>query len=522
MLLPKLAVLAIIGLAIRYLVQIVQLRRRRNGAKTLPGPKGLPVIGFGLELAKDPIMVNTFNKLGKEYGPLAMFQILGQNHLVISSEQVAVDLLTKRGEIYSDRGAPTAVVACTGPAATALIDKNDVWRKQRKVLHSTVSTPVNTIYHPLMESESLITLQDLLDTPDKYRTHLGRYAYGIVARSAVGQTVRDVETHWIPRMMEQTNDFILKAFRPDMYLCNLIPPLAKLPDWIVPSNGKLRANLDMLIDLDEKLRASVQADIDAGNPPPSFYQQYLQEHKKTSGLTDDQAGMGFLGLFGAGTRSPQNALLTFIVAMLEDPAMQRRLQKAIDDVVGEDRLPTFEDEAQLPMVRAVLKETVRYRNVVAELAIPHKLNRDDYYEGYFIPAATICHANLSAMALNPDLYPDAHKFNPERWLNPKYPTFREPLSQFPTLQGYSSFGFGRRACPGINFTQRALFISIARIAWAFDIKRSLDPETGKEIPLNIVYEPAANTRPFPFPAEFVPRSQGRVDVIRKAYQQLDA
>ena len=42
----KLAVVAIFGLALRYLLQVVQLRRRRNGAKTLPGPKGQQTPGF--------------------------------------------------------------------------------------------------------------------------------------------------------------------------------------------------------------------------------------------------------------------------------------------------------------------------------------------------------------------------------------------------------------------------------------------------------------------------------------------
>lgn len=52
--------------------------------------------------------------------------------------------------------------------------------------------------------------------------------------------------------------------------------------------------------------------------------------------------------------------MTFILAMLKYPEIQRRAQDEIDAVVGKDRLPTFEDREQLPYVRAVCTEVFRY------------------------------------------------------------------------------------------------------------------------------------------------------------------
>ena len=38
------------------------------------------------------------------------------------------------------------------------------------------------------------------------------------------------------------------------------------------------------------------------------------------------------------------------------PGIQKKAQKELDEVIGRDRLPTFEDEANLPYCHAIIKE----------------------------------------------------------------------------------------------------------------------------------------------------------------------
>ena len=45
------------------------------------------------------------------------------------------------------------------------------------------------------------------------------------------------------------------------------------------------------------------------------------------------------------------------------PDAQRRAQNELDDVVGRDRLPTFEDRARLPYLTNIVKETFRWKAV---------------------------------------------------------------------------------------------------------------------------------------------------------------
>jgi cytochrome P450 len=59
-----------------------------------------------------------------------------------------------------------------------------------------------------------------------------------------------------------------------------------------------------------------------------------------------------------------STLMTFALAMVLHPDVQRRAQAEIDSVVGEDRLPTFEDRASLPYVESVLRETLRWHPIL--------------------------------------------------------------------------------------------------------------------------------------------------------------
>ena len=49
--------------------------------------------------------------------------------------------------------------------------------------------------------------------------------------------------------------------------------------------------------------------------------------------------------------------------MVMYPEIMLRAQQEIDAVVGRDRLPTFEDSADLPYIAAVIREVLRWRPV---------------------------------------------------------------------------------------------------------------------------------------------------------------
>ena len=50
--------------------------------------------------------------------------------------------------------------------------------------------------------------------------------------------------------------------------------------------------------------------------------------------------------------------------MTLNPDVLRRAQEEVDRVVGSERLPSFSDREDLPFINAILKETLRWENVV--------------------------------------------------------------------------------------------------------------------------------------------------------------
>ena len=119
------------------------------------------------------------------------------------------------------------------------------------------------------------------------------------------------------------------------------------------------------------------------------------------------------------------------------PEAQAKAQAEIDSVIGTDRLPTLADRDQLPYVEALVKEVFRW-NPVAPQGAPHVSKEDDVHMGYFIPAGTMCIANIWRFLHDSATYKDPMAFRPERFMGPG--PEQDPRAY--------AFGFGRMICPG--------------------------------------------------------------------------
>lgn len=84
---------------------------------------------------------------------------------------------------------------------------------------------------------------------------------------------------------------------------------------------------------------------------------------------------------------------TFVLAMVRNPDVYRKLQAEMDKVTRTERLPTLEDKPHLPYLECVLKEVYRW-NPPVPLGLPHRLMEDDVYRGYHLPKGATIIANI--------------------------------------------------------------------------------------------------------------------------------
>jgi cytochrome P450 len=90
----------------------------------------------------------------------------------------------------------------------------------------------------------------------------------------------------------------------------------------------------------------------------------------------------------AGSETTSSALNSAIKYLAKFPDAQRRAHEELSRVVGDSRLPTFDDEEALPFIRAMVKEVLRIRPVTT-IGTPHYTTSDVVYKNYVIPKDTI-------------------------------------------------------------------------------------------------------------------------------------
>jgi cytochrome P450 len=251
---------------------------------------------------------------------------------------------------------------------------------------------------------------------------------------------------------------------------------------------------------------------------PACFSAHIWDVRDDNHLTDREVAFNTGSLFAAGSDTSAASLQTFLLAMTAfGKEVLPKAWEELDRVVGSDRSPIWSDEVHLPYVRAIVKETLRWRPVAVLGGQPHASIKDDTYNGYFIPKGSTILGNLWAIHSNPQDFPQPNHFRPERFLDGS-------LAHYAQAQGHSAFGWGRRVCPGQLVAEQGLFITISRILWAFNISPAIDPKTSLEIPVDInAYTDGFNSKPLPFQCRLQPRGEKYVEIMRRDYEgALDA
>ncbi|KAG6907564.1 hypothetical protein DXG01_008446 [Tephrocybe rancida] len=476
---------------------------RRRLQSYPPGPLGYPIIGNVFDL-QDSTQGDSIAALGRKYGDVVYMEVFG-TPLAMLNSQAAMDLLDKRGQLYSDRPHLPMAADFSGMAdLTPLVRYGEKFQFGRRLMNQALSTRAVTKWEQGIAEESRAMLKLLHMRPTEFIGHLNKMTGAMVMMSMYGHRVIADDDPYVKlaiEFMEASADAITGRWIIDFLpIAKYIPGLAfhkqaaawraRVPDWVDKAFDSFKENMDSSEDAKNSLCGSLMI-----TPDGSPVDQETENRVKwiaTSG-------------FGAGLDVMVACLSQFIMAMALNPKAQSQAQKEIDEVIGHDRFPEFSDRESLPYMECIFKETLRW-GTPAPLSVPHRLVQDDIYNDYLLPKGTICIGNIWGILHDESLYHDPDLFKPERFsgLDPKEAAKLDPTNYV--------FGFGRRRCPGNHFAHSAVWFSMAGILSAFKVSPDVD-KGGKEIPIKFEFEPGAIRHTKPFKVRFTPRHRKVPDLL---------
>ncbi|ORY10343.1 cytochrome P450 [Clohesyomyces aquaticus] len=505
------ACLAVLGYALYSFSVAIAKRNAKYNPRGLPGPALVPWIGRIHDLPIQYMWLK-FYEWSKMYGPIYRTKMLGANFVVISDETMAEEILVKRAKVYSDRPQIRSLFDSKSTHGSMeylpLMGKNHYWARQRKFTHSYITEATNRSYNGVMEFEVKRWLNILLTEPDNFGYSLEDMASKVMCTLTWDDD--KLSSYCTPSAWG-----LLTQMSPAGPITNVLTPLWHLPYFLNPWKLAEKKRHDEQQAWWMERLLTTRRKMENGTQRSCFCRTYLETAEKTSISGDYEASsvIGMMALVGIFTVA--GPLYYFLVSMIHHPEWQAKCQSELD-VVCQRRMPTLADMPNLPILRACIKETMRWKPNVPT-GVAHECEADDWYRGYFIPKGTRILPLDWAMLRNPDKYPDPDSFRPERWLEAEWPTFQEPLTKFPTIKGLSSFGWGQRQCLGQSLTQDELVVACGGLLWAFNLKSKVDPVTGQEIEVPLDKSNSLLiVKPDPFQMAFEPRSAARkVEVIEQ-------
>ncbi|KAI9572560.1 cytochrome P450 [Boletus coccyginus] len=480
---PVKALGALVALVLTSSAVRAKLKSRRR-LPLPPGPPGHWLFGNTMPKANQS---QQFAAWIDHYGPVISLRLGPRIMIIIGRHQESVDIMEKEGGLLADR--PRAVAAgeiLSRGLLMILAPAGERFRRLRRAAHTHLQAKAVESYGPIQMQTARDVILDILNDPKRHQAHANRYAAAAILRITYGKstpTSTDApEIITVHKMLKRFQSIM----RPGALLVEWYPILKYVPFYL----DYIREWGDEVSELFHGQLGRVGDQLNMGGAGPSFA-RYLLENQDTHKLSYEEMAYLAGSLFGAGSDTTAVAIMVVVMAAACHPEAQNVVQEELDNVVGRDRAPTFDDYDSLPQIQAFMLECLRWRPVTT-LGFPHRALTDIPYKDFCIPEGALVFGNHWAISRDPEVYPNPDSFDPQRWLN-RDGWVRDDL-KFP------SFGFGRRICPGQHVANRSVFINTALLLWSFRITQ--DPNSPID---DKAFVDGVVAHPKPFDACFTPR-----------------
>lgn len=243
---------------------------------------------------------------------------------------------------------------------------NDYWRRGRKFATAMTNATMSNLWRGIQAREAQRLAISMIQDPTRYQFWLERFSTCVSVRQGFGKDLNtEEEAEWHTKKILTRMRDIDRLGTPGNYLVESLPILMYLPEWLAPFKREARrlheSELEYFTSLFQE--ASDKFDKGLSESPSSFARSWLEKADHYN-LTEREAIYVIATLYGGGAGTTSATMQSYFLAMCHFPKWQTRLHDEIEEIVGPNRVPSFDDFAQLHVVRAVAKELLRWRPIL--------------------------------------------------------------------------------------------------------------------------------------------------------------
>ncbi|XWS51318.1 hypothetical protein CRYUN_Cryun12cG0166700 [Craigia yunnanensis] len=432
-----------------------------------PSPPKLPIIGNIPQLGKLPH--RSLRDLSRKYGSLLLLQLGHNPTLVVSSAEMAREIVKNHDIVFSNRPKTTAAnMLLYGCTDVGFAPYGEYWRQVRKVsvlelfshrrVHSfqfvrdeEVEVLINKIRCASVKGES-INLTDLLMAVSN----------NIVSRCVLSRKSEEEDGsskfgHLSRRVMVLFTSFCVGDMFPYLRLLDVLT-------GFIPSLKAVSGEIDIFLDqiIEEHRALESQDEITDKKDFVSIILQLQKDGMLDMELTQENIKAILLDMFIGGTDTTSTTTEWLMAELLKHPKVMKKVQEEVRNVVGKKSKVEVDDISKMEYFKCVIKETLRL-HPAAPLLAPRETSASVNLEGYDIPSDITVIINAWAIQRDPNWWEKPEEFIPERFENSPVDFKGQDFQFIP-------FGIGRRGCPGMPFGVASIEYVISNLLYWFDWK----------------------------------------------------
>lgn len=445
----------------------------------LPCPPGVPVLGNARQI--QPTRLHALlEDWARQYGRLFRFRLLRENVLVVNDHQLLSELLRDRPEGLG-RSKALRLTADELGANGVFSAEGDRWRSHRKLVMRALAPEVVKHFYPTMQRMTQRLLdrwQRALaeDRPIDVARDLKAWAMDITIALSFGEDIDALDHDDDPLQKDVELMFRMVGRRmilPVRYWNWLKLPVDREADRMVE---RIAERVRRFI-ADARARMAAQPGL-RERPSNMLEAMVVARDEPDSGFTDEDIIGNTTTLVFAGEDTAANTLGWLLYFLSTHPEPTSIARTEVDRLLGEHRIaPDFACLQQMDYVEAAANEAMRIKPV-APLA-GFEVFRERSVGDVRVPAGTRIFALMRAAALDDTHFPDAHRFDPARWLNTGAHARADSLDA-PSRKVFP-FGAGPRLCPGRYLAIAEIRMAASMILRNFELSFDDDPSTIEEV-----------------------------------------